>query len=514
MPVVVNSIRELTATGRPIFKPQDGPQAQFLNCSSPENSIGIVVYGGSAGSGKTYGVLLDPMRWLPLVPGFGGVVFRRTYPEITVEGALWDKSRDVYAPAGGKQNESSLTWHFPPFNNAISFRHLEHDKDVHRYQGAQICYMAFDELTTFTEYQFFYLLSRNRSTCGVQPYVRATCNPDPDSWVAEFIEWWIDQETGYPIPDRAGKVRWFIRQGNDKIWASTRRELTLKYPGSLPLSVTFIPAKITDNPALLRADPTYLSKLQALTYVERMRLLGGNWKIRAEAGTVFQREWFKIVDVVPTDMKFIRYWDMAATEPNDTNPDPDWTIGLLYAMDTNNQFYICDVVRMRKRPSDVEDALKATARLDTPSVNIWIEQEPGASGKAIIEHYARILPGYVVQGNPVAKQQSKLIRAQPASAAAEHGFISILSAPWNRQFLSTLEAFPTEGVHDDDVDALSGAHIVLTSGIIRAPAHALPRQMLGPQGYINTGGTGHRPWSPGSGMYGEYEPEKMEMPTI
>ena len=73
-------------------------------------------------------------------------------------------------------------------------------------QGAQV--PGFDELTHSTKSQFFYMMSRNRSMCGVRPYIRATCNPDADSWVAEFISWWIDQETGLPIPERAGKVRY------------------------------------------------------------------------------------------------------------------------------------------------------------------------------------------------------------------------------------------------------------------------------------------------------------------
>jgi hypothetical protein len=80
---------------------------------------------------------------------------------------------------------------------------------VHAWKGAQITLICFDELTHFSAHQFFYMVSRNRSTCGVRPYIRATCNPDADSWVADFLSWWIDPESGHPIRERAGVLRYF-----------------------------------------------------------------------------------------------------------------------------------------------------------------------------------------------------------------------------------------------------------------------------------------------------------------
>src|SRR5690606_25652328 len=94
-------------------------------------------------------------------------------------------------------NSQHLSWHFPS-GALIKFSHLEHEQDIYNHQGGQYCLIIFDELTHFTRKQFIYLLSRNRSTCGVRPYVRATCNPDPESFVAELIEWWIDGEEKLP----------------------------------------------------------------------------------------------------------------------------------------------------------------------------------------------------------------------------------------------------------------------------------------------------------------------------
>src|SRR6266849_2980154 len=139
-------------------------------------------------------------------------------------------------------------------------------------------------LTHFTAHQFFYLLSRNRSTCGVKPYIRATWNPDADSWVAEFLAWWIDPETGFAIPERAGVLRYYIRVSGKIIWADQPEDLIqhLPPPETLPpgvdppqpISVTFIPASVFDNPALLQVNPEYLAWLLALPLLESERLLG------------------------------------------------------------------------------------------------------------------------------------------------------------------------------------------------------------------------------------------------
>eukprot|EP00913_Durusdinium_trenchii_P035349 g33079.t1 len=155
-------------------------------------------------------------------------------------------------------------------------------------QGAQIPLIGFDELTHFSHSQFFYMLSRNRSMCGVRPYMRATCNPDADSWVADFIEWWLDAESGYPIPARSGVVRWFVRDGGLIVWDDSRERLIENVPEAVPKSFTFIPANLDDNPALMRADPGYRANLLALPPTDQKRLLYGNWKIRGMEGAEWE----------------------------------------------------------------------------------------------------------------------------------------------------------------------------------------------------------------------------------
>jgi Terminase large subunit, T4likevirus-type, N-terminal len=260
------------------IRPQAGAQERFLACSA---DIGI--YGGAAGGGKSFGLLMEPLRHIGN-EHFGGVIFRRTSPQITNEGALWDEAGKLYPLVGGQARVGDLEYRFAS-GSSVSFRHLQHEATKFDWQGAQVPFIGFDELTHFTKSQFFYMLSRNRSTCGIRPYIRATCNPDADSWVAEFIGWWIDQETGLPIPERAGVLRYFIRISDALIWGASPEELREKHGADVqPKSVSFIPAKLTDNPELMAADPGYLANLMALGAVERARLLGGNWKIRSAAG--------------------------------------------------------------------------------------------------------------------------------------------------------------------------------------------------------------------------------------
>lgn len=293
------------------IRPQPGPQERFL--SSPAD---IAIFGGAAGGGKTWALLLEPLRHIEN-PDFGAVVFRRTFPQVSQEGGMWDESAKVYPLLGATSNENDMEWRFPS-GARVRFSHMQHEKNKLDWMGAQIPLICFDQLEGFTETQFVYMLSRNRSMCGIRPYVRATCNPDADTWLASFLAWWIADD-GYARLDRAGVLRWFVRVNDRLIWADTAEELQRQFPEIPPKSVTFVPASVYDNKKLLAADPGYIANLMALHRIDRERLLGdrqrgGNWKIRAEAGKVFNRTWFKIVDAAPAQGVTVRAWDLAATE--------------------------------------------------------------------------------------------------------------------------------------------------------------------------------------------------------
>lgn len=426
----------------------------------------IAIYGGAAGGGKSYALLLEPLRHFHN-RRFGGVIFRRNSTQVRNEGGLWHESLMLYAPLGGHPREAFLEWVFPQ-GWRLKFGHLEHDRSVYDWHGSQIPFIGFDELTHFTERQFFYMLSRNRSTSGVPGYIRATCNPDADSWVRTLIDWWIDGE-GYPVKERSGVLRWFIRRDDAFLWGDSREELIDKYgKDELPKSLTFIPSKIYDNKILMEKDPGYLASLKSQSRVDRLRLLGdrekgGNWNIRASAGTMFRREWFPVIDAIPGGwIQAIRFWDRASTKPHEGNTDPDWTRGLKLLKYPNGTFVVADLKSLRDTPGQVESLVKNVASHDTQSVRIVSQQDPGSAGKAEAEYFTRMLAGYDV--HVVIISQDKLTRAKPVSAQCEVGNIRVVRAPWNNEFFTELENFP-EGKHDDIVDVLSGGFNELCGGL-------------------------------------------------
>ncbi len=440
--------------------PQEGPQTEFLTTEAD-----IAIYGGAAGGGKSYGLILEGARWVE-DPDFGGVIFRRTTPEITNEGGLWDESEKVYAAFGAKPNGSKLRWTFPS-GAEIRFSHLEHEKTKYKWQGSQIPFIGFDELTHFTETQFFYMLSRNRSTSGIPPCIRCTTNPDARSWVKKFIQWWLDEKTGYPIKNRSGKLRWFIRIEDKIVWGNSKTELKRTYGANVnPLSVTFIAAKLSDNKILEQKDPSYRQKLEAMTKVDRERLLFGNWNIMPTAGNVFRREWFPMVEAIPGRWTAVcRYWDRAGTVPNVQNPNPDWTRGLKMYAYPDGTYLIADIRSARDNPGQIEKFIKNVAPYDGHGVRIRSQQDPGSAGKGEGQRFVRMLPGYDVKTEILTK--NKFARAKSFSAQCEAQNVRVLKGTWNDEMFDEFENFsdnPSDYDHDDIVDVASGAFNDLTEG--------------------------------------------------
>lgn len=173
------------------------------------------------------------------------------------------------------------------------------------HQGAQYAFEGFDELTHFSEAQFWYLVGRNRSVCGVNPYIRATCNPDPDSFVADLVEWWIEQDPaspryGLPIPERDGALRYFVRDNGRMVWGDSKDEVIAKCPHifdnpsfegfdkhDLVKSLAFVSGSIYDNRELLSTNPQYLGNLLSQDEITKKQLLDGNWKISQDGRALF-----------------------------------------------------------------------------------------------------------------------------------------------------------------------------------------------------------------------------------
>jgi predicted phage terminase large subunit-like protein len=431
--------------------PQPGPQTAFLRCQAD-----VAFYGGQAGGGKSYGLLLNPLYHMSN-SGFGAVTFRRTTKQILSEGGLWDTAADLYSAIGARSNLTQLHWTWAS-GAKHTFAHMEHEKNRLDWQGAQIALIQWDELTHFTWKQFNYLLSRNRSLCGVKPTIRATLNPDPDHWAREWVDWYVDDE-GFAIERRSGMLRWFVVDQDDVYWSSDPNKLKKRFPKSIPKSFTFIPAKLTDNQILMETNPGYLANLMALTRVERARLLGGNWNIRPSAGMFFRRSDVEIVDVAPTCVKWTRAWDQAGTKKKTDakSDDPDWTAGVRMGRTPDRQYVIDHVERFRADPAKVDKRIKNTASSDGKEVLIRLAQDPGQAGKSQARSQITMLAGYAVRAKPVTGD--KATRAKPLSSQWEAGNVILVKGPWNEPFLNEMENFTgtDEDVHDDQVDAAADA---------------------------------------------------------
>lgn len=378
---------------------------------------------------------------------------------------------ELYPLLGSTTNQTKHRHTFPS-GARINFTHLATSKDVYNYQGGEIALLQFDEITHFKESEVFYLISRNRSTSGVRPYVRGTCNPDPDSWVRKFIDWWIDED-GYAIPERSGVLRYFARVADTFVWGDSREELASQY-GLEPqevMSFTFILSRLKDNPALTEQDPSYQAKLKALPKVERERLLGdpergGNWNVRAVKGTLFKRDYFEIIDDVPALVRYVRIWDLAGTAPHPGNRDPDYTVGLKLGLTESGLLVILDCYYARVGSLEVETAFKTRALQDGRLQ--LVEQEGGQSGKAQITHLQRLVPGVEVRGFTLSgnkdTEEGQRLRYGPTSAKAEAGLIKMLRGPWNDFVFAWLEALAPGVAHDDVPDCLTAGHNELLLG--------------------------------------------------
>lgn len=456
--------------------PMPGKSSQFYN-----SNVDLCIFGGAAGSGKSMSLLLDFAKPQYLRnPYYNAVIFRRTYQDITKAGGLWDESKRIYPLTGGIATQKPPTWRWEK-GSSLAFAHLIHEDTVYEYQGAQINRIGFDELTHFSNpAMFWYMFTRARSMSGIKPAVRATCNPDADSWVAEFIQWYWNPETGYPIEERSGVVRYFLRRGDSDIqWASTKEELIDRYrdelelvcakskglvtPSDLVKSFTFIAASVYDNPKLLEANPSYLAELMAQHPVERERLLHGNWKIRYEAGTVFSGNWFKIIDEMPSvPMWSVRFWDLAATAKEVADADACYTVGLQIAQ-IGTYFYIMDCIIEQRKAGDIEELLTETAEWDGDRVVVRWELEGASAGKMVEQSIRDAIlercPNH--DAKACRPMGDKLTRALPAAKEAAAGRVFLLRGDWNDKFLNAVQKFDggrkrTNPLVNDIVDAFSG----------------------------------------------------------
>lgn len=423
-----DKLLEFLEPKKPLYCPHEPfvKQKIFLRYEGMES-----LYGGRAGGGKSDALLMAALQYVD-VPGYSAMIFRNSYSDLALPGAIMDRSHDWLDDVEGPRwIQGRSTWMFPS-GATLTFGYLDKPQDHLRYKGAEFQFIGFDEVTEIREKHYQYLFSRLRKPSGkagmalarVPLRVRAASNPAPN-WVrTRFIENSTNKETG--------EVR------------------------------LYIPAGLEDNPFI--DQEAYKNSLSKLDPVERARLEKGDWYAEAE-GAKFKREWFKIIshDEVPDSafMNQVRYWDPASTEVSESNNDPDYTAGALVSI-VDGYLIIHDMRSCRRNAGGVESFIQQTAHEDGTSVKIRMEKEGGATGKMTIDHYARhVLLGYDFDGHPTLS--NKEARMDLWAGKAKRGEILLVQGPWIQRFLDEAVAFgAATDVHDDQLDAVSGAFEVLT----------------------------------------------------
>jgi predicted phage terminase large subunit-like protein len=426
-----------------IERPQVGPQEWF--CATRAT---IAIAGGTFFGGKSISLLMEAGRGVKH-PKYRGSIFRRTYPQITDAGGLADIASNIYPQMGAVPTKDRCLWTFPS-GAFIKFNHMQHDSDMVNYRSSQFCFLGIDQVEEFPEEAFFYLRARNRPTPGYTgpAYCRCTCNAEP-GWLADLIQWWWNPDTGYPIKERSGVIRHFIRKDGRIIWIDENYE----EDGIKPISFTFIPSTAKDNPKGLKADPNYESNVATMDAVSVERYLKNNWKV-SYSGGMFEAWWFKKIKMsdLPKGIRRMRYWDFAATEGKD-GKDPAWTAGVKCG-EFAGDFYIIDVKRFREAPGTTEKRVIETAKEDGPDVAIRWEEEKGSAGKFTAHFLSGKLLGFDAQSDPVSGD--KILRARPLSAAASNGRVFIVEGPWNDAYTNEATAFRAEARYKDQIDATTG----------------------------------------------------------
>lgn len=462
----------------------------------------VIVFGGAAGSGKSRLLLLRPLQHID-DPNFTGIIFRRTQEALKKGGSVWPESKKLYRPLKTKCNEKDRKHYFDS-GAVLAFDGLQHVGDEeNNYQGSQFSFIGFDEGTHYEESQILYLIGRLRSDAENDSYCMITCNPDPDSWLLKWVEWYLDEE-GYPIREKGGTIRYFITIDDSPVFADSEEELIKNFPEQCFVTddkgekhkvistYTFIDGTIYDNPALIRQEPKYLAKLKGQSRVNQARLLHGNWYAREEGSNYWKRDWCKNKKA-PINAVSVRAYDKAGSEPSEVYKYPDFTASIKLSKNREGFYYIqgsfhpdfkddgSDILgRFRKRAGARDALILAQAQDDGTDIKIVLPQDPGSAGKTEYQEAAKrlVTEGFVVKQDPMPTQKSKLKKFEPFASACENGLVFIDESTFPNKktleaFYKELEAFDGErstGIRKDDwCDTIATAFNFLSKQIIILP---------------------------------------------
>lgn len=413
-------------------------------------------------------------------PGTTAVLIRKSTKQIQGSGGLFDAAVELYRKVDPKLKIKTRDLILEFSSGAkLQMTYLDHEKDRDNLQGKEFSLIMLDECQQLSYGNVMYATTRCRSTrVSYTPRVIATANPDYDSWLRHWVEFALD-ERGIPIRKDEYPKRYYFRSGTSVLWYNSLKEAQEVHgygPDAGIKSFCFIPGNIYDNPIGLERNKDYVSTLMAAPRVDMERLLLGSWYARESASGLFKREWVTEVDYPPMKVaKRIRSWDLAASTVSDSNPDPDYTVGLLMSKKKEGAITVEHVHRFRDRPHKVREEIFRVAEMDGRDVTISIPLDPGATAGAYCRQLARDLieRGFVVK--LVRPEKAKLQRFRPFAAIAEAGFVEVVRGDWNSDFYTELEQFTGQknSGHDDQCDCASDGFYLLTKDM-SLPDFALP----------------------------------------
>lgn len=395
--------------------------------------IDVVLFGGAAGSGKSEIGVIDFLKYTD-IPNFIGIITRRTTPQLQGPGGLLTKCKRIFSRA---YKPDEYVWRAKDgkfvFKSGaeIYLKHFENEQSADNWQGAEANVYYIDEASQYTQFMVQYIMSRmrNPSCPQVTPRLRMTCNPDNNHFLLEWVKPYL-LEDGTPDRTQDGRVRFFSFYNGEFVWADDRETLENLYgiDQKDALSFMFISANVFDNPIVQKVNPQYVSWLKGLRGVERARLLDGNWYVREEGSSYFDRAWCEEVDYVdPSDIvKTVRSWDFAGSLKSDLNPSPDYTATVRMSLLKNGDYVITDVQRHRIKPGDWLEFVLQCSEDDPDGTVTYIPEDPNPAAKRSAMLFARDLSEYGFYVRRMKTNQKKLERFRPFSSMAQNGGIKFL----------------------------------------------------------------------------------------
>ncbi len=474
-----------------IHAPISIKQEKYLN--DQENDI--IVWGGAAGSSKTYISLINILLKAYTDPYYVASIARRSQRQMKSAGSLWTTGCKMYSPLGIGSNSLELSWSFP--NKAeVKCHHLDNNQDD--WQGTQCTEFLVDEAQQCSEDDIWYLTSRLRSQSNKKHQLRLTCNPLNTSFLAD----WLTKggyllESGLPNMEMDGVTTYMVQVAGEFYWFPSIAEVRSTYGAEVArsaLKFVYYAANVYDNPYIRKHNPSYITKLENLKTVERERLLEGNWYARVENDGYIDSDWFIPIPrrEIRLDLPQIRCWDFASTKPHEANKDPDWTRGVKASYDKDSgEFFILDMVGVRDRPAIVHNLLMQTAQADGRDVYQGIPLDAGQAGRVATDAKRAELLSIGMRVVTSAARKSKLERAEPFLIALQEGKVFLAEGVFTSEHFKELENFDgkrNNGFHDDIIDCLADCYNQLTSSNLIPTLRIRNESRVGGRRFNNLGG--------------------------